>query len=60
MDSADVLQVCRAVPKARVIAVHMEAITIVLTRAALREAVSTSPQKPTVAIPGDGDVLTLV
>ena len=60
MDAADVLQVCQAAPKARVIAVHMEAINhCVLTRAALREAVSTSPQKPTVSIPGDGEVLTL-
>ena len=60
MDAADVLQVCRAAPKARVIAVHMEAINhCVLTRAALREAVSRSPQKATVSIPADGEVLTL-
>jgi hypothetical protein len=43
-----------------VIAVHMEAFNhCVLTRAALREAVSKSPQKPTVLIPGDGEMLTL-
>jgi L-ascorbate metabolism protein UlaG (beta-lactamase superfamily) len=60
MDAADVLQVCRAAPKARVIAVHMEAFNhCVLTRAALREAAGTSPQKPRVLIPGDGEVLTL-
>jgi L-ascorbate metabolism protein UlaG (beta-lactamase superfamily) len=54
MDAADVLQVGKAAPKARVIAVHMEAINhCVLTRAALRAAA------PTVSIPGDGDVLTL-
>lgn len=56
MDAADVLQVCQAAPKARVIAVHMEAINhCVLTRAALREALAKSPQKPAVAIPGDGE-----
>lgn len=60
MDAADVLQVCAAAPRARVIAVHMEAINhCVLTRAALRAAVSRSPQKPTVSIPADGEVLTL-
>ena len=60
MDVADVLQVCQAAPKATVIAVHMEAINhCVLRRAALRKALTTSPRKPTVSIPGDGDVLTL-
>jgi L-ascorbate metabolism protein UlaG (beta-lactamase superfamily) len=60
MDAADVLQVCQAVPTAKVIAVHMDAINhCVLTRAALREAVSTSPKKPTVLVPADGEVLTL-
>jgi L-ascorbate metabolism protein UlaG (beta-lactamase superfamily) len=60
MDAADVLQVRQAAPKARVIAVHMEAINhCVLTRAALRAEVGSSPQAPTVSIPADGEVLTL-
>jgi L-ascorbate metabolism protein UlaG (beta-lactamase superfamily) len=60
MDAADVLQVCQAAPKARVIAVHMEAFNhCVLTRAALREAVNRSPRKPMVSIPEDGEALLL-
>lgn len=60
MDASDVLQVCQHAPKARVIAVHMEAINhCVLTRGALRQALAASPRKPTVSIPGDGEVVTL-
>lgn len=56
----DVLHVCQAAPRAKVIAVHMEAINhCVLTRAALREALNKSPSKPAVLIPRDGEVLQL-
>jgi L-ascorbate metabolism protein UlaG (beta-lactamase superfamily) len=58
MDTDDVLNVCRAAPKAKVIAVHMEAINhCVLTRNALREALKKSKVKARVLIPQDGEEL---
>jgi L-ascorbate metabolism protein UlaG (beta-lactamase superfamily) len=60
MDVDDVVRVCEAAPKAKVIAVHMEAINhCVLTRAALRAALSKSAVKSTVLIPRDGEELEL-
>lgn len=60
MDGDDVLEVCRAAPKAKVVAVHLEAINhCILTRSALRDALARSPLKPSVIIPGDGDQVPL-
>lgn len=58
MDTDDVLNVCQAAPKAKVIAVHMEAINhCLLTRTALREALKNSTLQPSVLIPQDGEEL---
>jgi L-ascorbate metabolism protein UlaG (beta-lactamase superfamily) len=52
MDTNDVLEVCKAAPDAKVIAVHMEAINhCVLTRVGLSNGL---PGKRTVVIPRDG------
>jgi L-ascorbate metabolism protein UlaG (beta-lactamase superfamily) len=60
MDVDDVVQVCRAAPKARVIAVHMEAINhCVLTRSALRGGLEKAAVKTPVLIPADGEELRL-
>ncbi len=60
MDVDDVAQVCRAAPKARVIAVHMEAINhCVLTRSALRAGLERAGVKTPVLIPADGEELRL-
>lgn len=60
MDVDDVAQVCRAAPKARVIAVHMEAINhCVLTRSALRTGLEKAGVKTPVLIPTDGEELRL-
>ena len=60
MDVDDVAQVCRAVPKARVIAVHMEAINhCVLTRRALADGVQKAGVGDRVLIPADGEELRL-
>ena len=60
MDVDDVIQVCRAAPRARVIAVHMEAINhCVLTRSALGAGLEKAAVKTPVLIPADGEDLRL-
>jgi len=60
MDVDDVVEVCRAAPKARVIAVHMEAINhCVLTRKALRAGLDRAGVKTPVLIPNDAEELPL-
>jgi L-ascorbate metabolism protein UlaG (beta-lactamase superfamily) len=59
MDEADVCQVGRSIPDARVIAVHMETINhCLLTRAALRAKVAAEGLEKQVSIPQDGEALT--
>lgn len=56
MDTNDVLEVCKAAPDAKVIAVHMEAINhCVLTRVSLREGVRAASGKRSIVIPRDGE-----
>jgi hypothetical protein len=56
----DVVNVCRAAPRARVIAVHMEAVNhCVLTRDALRAGLDRAGLTSRVHIPNDGDVVDL-
>jgi L-ascorbate metabolism protein UlaG (beta-lactamase superfamily) len=58
MSPEDVIQVCRAAPKATVIAVHMEAINhCLITRAELAREVKKAGAQ--VAIPADGEVVRL-
>jgi len=58
MEAADVIAVAEAAPRARVVAVHMEAINhCVETRAALAAAVARAGVADRVLIPSDGDVL---
>ena len=60
MDVDDVVEVCRTAPKARVIAVHMEAINhCVLTRSALRAGLDKAGVKTPVLIPSDAEELLL-
>jgi L-ascorbate metabolism protein UlaG (beta-lactamase superfamily) len=60
MDVDDVVEVCRAAPRARVIAVHMEAINhCVLTRSALGAGLDKAAVKTPVLIPADGEELRL-
>ncbi len=60
MDVDDVVEVCRAAPGARVIAIHMEAINhCVLTRSALRAGLEKAGVKTPVLIPADGEDLRL-
>ena len=58
MTGGDVARVCRAAPRARVVAVHMEAINhCLLSREELaREAEAASVK---VEIPEDGETITL-
>jgi L-ascorbate metabolism protein UlaG (beta-lactamase superfamily) len=59
MDEIDVCQVCRSIPQARVIAVHMETVNhCCLTRAALRTKVEEEGLEKQVSIPQDGEILT--
>jgi L-ascorbate metabolism protein UlaG (beta-lactamase superfamily) len=59
MGEVDVCQVCRSIPAARVIAVHMETVNHCrLTRAALRTKVEEEGLGKQVCIPQDGDILT--
>lgn len=59
MNEGDVCQVCRTIPEATVIAVHMEVINHCrLTRAALRAKVEAEGLGKQVCIPLDGDRLT--
>lgn len=60
MDVDDVVEVCRAAPGARVVAVHMEAINhCVLTRRALRARLEKAAVETPVLIPADGEELRL-
>lgn len=57
-DIVDLLKVCHAAPKAKVIPVHMGAINhCILTRTALQDALKKSTIKSTVLIPDDGEEL---
>ena len=59
MDAADVCRVCRSLPSARVVAVHMETINhCILTRAALRTTLTQEGLAAHVDIPQDGETLT--
>ena len=59
MNDDDVCRVCRAVPEAQIVAVHMETINHCrLTRAALRARIEAENLAQQVLIPNDGDVLT--
>ena len=60
MGVEDVEKVCRAAPRATVIAVHMEAVNhCVLTRAGLRDGLNRSGVASTVLIPRDGEEIAL-
>lgn len=60
MGLGDVVEVCRAAPRATVIAVHLEAVNhCVLSRADLREGIRRAGVRSTVHIPRDGETLTL-
>lgn len=60
MTAEDVIRVCRALPDARVIAVHMEAINhCLLTRAGLREELQREGLSGRVEIPADGETLEI-
>jgi L-ascorbate metabolism protein UlaG (beta-lactamase superfamily) len=59
MDTEDVVKVCEAAPKAKVIAVHMEAINhCLLTRNALRDGLRKTTLSSSVMIPEDGERLS--
>jgi L-ascorbate metabolism protein UlaG (beta-lactamase superfamily) len=56
----DVVEVCKAAPRATVVAVHLEAVNhCLLTRADLREGLRRADVRSTVRIPRDGEDLTL-
>jgi len=58
MDAADVLQVARAAPDSRVVAVHFESINhCALSRGELREQVERAGLAERISIPADGEVL---
>jgi len=60
MEAADVVAVAEAAPRARVVAVHMEAINhCVETRAALAAGVADAGVAERVLIPSDGDALPI-
>ncbi|HCI79430.1 MAG TPA: hypothetical protein DHW02_07055 [Ktedonobacter sp.] len=60
MNEEDVIQVCRAIPTAQIIAVHMETVNhCLLTRATLRAALESQGLEKQVLIPYDGEILTL-
>ncbi|GHO70309.1 MBL fold metallo-hydrolase [Ktedonobacter sp. SOSP1-52] len=59
MDENDVCQVCRSIPEANIVAVHMETINHCrLTRAALRDKLEAEELEKQVSIPQDGEILT--
>ena len=59
MDEEDVCHVCRSIPGATIVAVHMETVNHCrLTRTALREKVEAEGLQMQVFIPQDGDTLT--
>jgi L-ascorbate metabolism protein UlaG (beta-lactamase superfamily) len=56
----DVVEVCRAAPRATVVAVHMEAVNhCLLTRAQLRDGLRRAGVRSTVHIPRDGEDLQI-
>ncbi len=56
MTAEDVVQVCRAAPRTRVIATHLEAINhCLVTRTALRDALAAAGVSEQVLIPADGE-----
>ena len=58
MDEEDVCQVCRSIPEAQIVAVHMETVNhCILTRAALRTRVEEKGLGRQVGIPQDGEIL---
>jgi L-ascorbate metabolism protein UlaG (beta-lactamase superfamily) len=60
MTAEDVVQVCRALPKTRIIAVHMEAVNhCLLTRRQLHERLEQERVSAQVAIPADGELIDL-
>jgi L-ascorbate metabolism protein UlaG (beta-lactamase superfamily) len=60
MTAEDVVQVCRAAPRTRVIATHLEAINhCLVTRADLRDALVAAGVSEQVLIPADGQWLDL-
>lgn len=60
MGLGDVVEVCRAAPRATVIAVHLEAVNhCLLSRADLREGLRRAGVRSVVHIPRDGEDLTL-
>ncbi|HEU5227924.1 MAG TPA: MBL fold metallo-hydrolase [Ktedonobacteraceae bacterium] len=60
MSEEDVLQVCRALPTAQVIAIHMETINHCrLTRSVLKEKMAEEGLANRVLIPRDGELITL-
>ena len=61
MTADDVIKVCRAVPEALVIAVHMDTVNhCLLTRQMLEEAVEEAGVGEGIQIPNDGDLFPLV
>lgn len=59
MDAEDVIQVARAAPQVRVVAVHMESFNhCLLTRAELARAMAEAGLSDRVLIPADGETLT--
>jgi len=60
MDTGDVAKVCQAAPRAKVVAVHMEAINhCVLTRDALRAGLRDAGVNATILTPRDGELVHL-
>lgn len=56
----DVIEVCKAAPRATVVAVHLEAVNhCLLTRAQLRDGLRRADVRSTVHIPGDGEDLRI-
>ncbi|GAC1633342.1 MAG: MBL fold metallo-hydrolase [Ktedonobacteraceae bacterium] len=59
MDAENVCRVCKHIPEAKVVAVHMETVNHCrLTRAALRTTIEAEGLGQQVLIPQDGDMLT--
>jgi L-ascorbate metabolism protein UlaG (beta-lactamase superfamily) len=59
MTAEDVVSVCRALPSARIVAVHMEVVNhCTLTRDELRQHLAKEKLTEQVLIPSDGEVLT--
>lgn len=58
MSGEDVIRVCREIPAAKVIAIHMEAINhCLLTRPELKKKLASAGVLPQVQIPKDGEVM---